>query len=251
MAQVTDYVLTEEVKQWLDSEIADYQNPQHWEVAKEDGEGKIVWQKNLKAAGVKNEKIAWWKFSAVIPGAKLHEVYDIIHKDGLTYQKILSEGFDGGLKVEELPAARLGGAAEEAVIQHRAFKLRIVNNRDFLTLTCQRSFTAPNGTKGVASMTRSPETFSNKASKYPKPLPVAKGFTRADVLTCCAFLYQVDEGVHYTYTQRCDIHLSAFLPVPKAVLQREEKKHIWRHFDLMRQCVEAYRQEHGAPGAFD
>ena len=51
MAQVTDYVLTEEVKQWLDSEIADYQNPQHWEVAKEDGEGKIVWQKNLKAAG--------------------------------------------------------------------------------------------------------------------------------------------------------------------------------------------------------
>ena len=230
------------------------------------------------ASGVKNEKIAWWKFSAVIPGAKLHEVYDIIHKDGLTYQKILSEGFDGGLKVEELPAARLGmpgclcstlphgsgvpcrlvafaailgGAAEEAVIQHRAFKLRIVNNRDFLTLTCQRSFTAPNGTKGVASMTRSPETFSNKASKYPKPLPVAKGFTRADVLTCCAFLYQVDEGVHYTYTQRCDIHLSAFLPVPKAVLQREEKKHIWRHFDLMRQCVEAYRQEHGAPGAFD
>ena len=36
---------------------------------------------------------------------------------------------------------------------------------------------------------------------YPRPLPKAKGSTRGEVLTCCAFLYQTEEGVHYTYTR--------------------------------------------------
>lgn len=48
-------------------------------------------------------------------------------------------------------------------------------------------------------------------------------FRGAVVATCCAFLYQTDEGVHYTYTQRCDINLS--LPVPKAIIHHGEKGH--------------------------
>lgn len=136
----------------------------------------------------------------------------------------------------------------------------------------------------LPSMTRSVSVIK---PDYPKPLPVAKGFTRGEVLptaplhpsalapdgdrspnpmtegdvgspgprmgggwpqtwggfykflgshralvqfsagavvaTCCAFLYQTDEGVHYTYTQRCDINLS--LPVPKAIIHHGEKGH--------------------------
>eukprot|EP00667_Euglena_gracilis_P020385 EG_transcript_22076 len=213
MAIVTDYKLGPEVKAWLDSEVEDYLNPQHWVVSK-DEDGKTIWKKDLDAAGVKERKnIAWWKFAAVIPGAKVDEVYNIIHKNGIKYQTELSEGFDGGLLVEVLTPDRIDGMCEEAVVQHRAFRLKVVNNRDFFTLTCQRTFTGPNGKPVIASMTRSTSTLK---PDYPKPLPVAKGFTRGEVLTCCAFLYQTEEGVHYTYTQRCDIHLA--LPVPKAII---------------------------------
>jgi len=232
------------VKAWLDSEMEDYADPKHWVVSR-DEDSKVIWKKDLAAAGVTERKhIAWWKFASVIPGAKVDEVYSIIHREGVKYQPELTEGFDSGLLVEVITPDRIGGICEEAVIQHRAYRLRIVNNRDFLTLTCQRSFTAPNGSKGIASMTRSVSVIK---PDYPKPLPVAKGFTRGEVLTCCAFLYQTDEGVHYTYTQRCDINLS--LPVPKAIIHHGEKGHIWRHFDLMTKCVERYRKDAAAAAA--
>lgn len=50
MAVVTDYKLTDEVRKWIEYELNDYQNPQHWEVSK-DEDGKTIWKKDMAAAG--------------------------------------------------------------------------------------------------------------------------------------------------------------------------------------------------------
>jgi hypothetical protein len=233
----TSYKVPEGTQEWVEAELADYLSPSHWEICKEK-DGKSMWKKDFHAAGVKqpskHKDIAYWKFSAVIPNATVQDIYDIMHHYGTRYQPYLTKGWVEGELVEVIPEDRRGNWCDEAVVQYRAFKLKIVNNRDFLTLTFQKNFTTPSGAQGIALLTRS-------VMDYPVQYPVKKGFTRAELISCCAFLIPAPDGCHYTYTQRANLNLS--IPIPKFIAHTAEKGHIWRHFEVMKKCVAIHQED--------
>lgn len=235
----THYRVSDEMIRWAQSELQDYIHPVGWEVQKET-DGKSMFRKKFPPEVTSRESpehraAAYWKFSAVIPGAEVSDLYDIMHRQCTKYQQYLTEGFDGAELVEVISPDRAGPWPDEAVVQYRAYKLPVVSNRDFFTLTFQKNFTMPDGRPGIGLFTKSVYDYPNEAV-----IPPRKNVVRAEVISCCVFLVPTPEGCFYTYTQRAQVNLA--IPIPKTVIRWGEKAHIWRHFDVIRQCVKMHQE---------
>eukprot|EP00906_Rhabdomonas_costata_P016162 RCo023196 len=236
----TGYRVNPLLLQWVQGELEDFLHPQNWELSKEK-DGKSMWRKHFPKEVTAHESAshrnaAYWKFSAVIPGASVDDLYDLMHRQCTKYQEYLSEGFEKAELVEMIPPERAGGWPDEAAVQYRAYKIPMVGRRDFLTLTMQKNFTLPDGRPGIG-------LFTTSLYDYPNSNKIAgvEDYTRAEVLSCCVFLVPTPEGCSYTYTQRAVVHL--IIPLPSAIIHLGEKSHIWRHFDTIRQCVVMHQQQ--------
>eukprot|EP00906_Rhabdomonas_costata_P016163 RCo023197 len=247
----TDYQVSPQVLDWAQGEVDDFLYPQNWELSKEK-DGKSMWRKRFPKEvtayeSTSTRNAAYWKFSAVIPGADVDDLYDLMHRQCTQYQPYLSEGFQSGELLEVVPPERAGYWPDEAAVQYKAFKVPMVGPRDFLTLTMQKNFAMPDGRQVIGLLTKS-------IDDYPSEVSIKGDYVRGEVLSCCVFLVPTPEGCSYTLTQRANVHLS--FPLPPGIVHKGEKSHIWRHFDVIRQVVRMHqankrRGQYTAAAAYD
>eukprot|EP01006_Ploeotia_vitrea_P022212 TRINITY_DN54615_c0_g2_i1.p2 TRINITY_DN54615_c0_g2~~TRINITY_DN54615_c0_g2_i1.p2 ORF type:complete len:219 (+),score=50.61 TRINITY_DN54615_c0_g2_i1:57-713(+) len=201
---------------WMDKELGDHLNPQGWK-EKEKGKRCVL----LKKEGLEPP---YYKVQGPMNGVTVDKLIDIVHTRSLDFQKNLNSNFLSGHIIEKVGPDALGGAAAEGVYYYQQSKLPVVDNRDFVTFTIMKPYENPArpGKKCCA--------FFSRSVNHPKAPELPKGFKRANLECCCAFLEEVDGGVMYTYTQQVDIHFPKAMKKP---VQTQTKEHLMKFFGLL------------------
>jgi len=180
---------------WVQNELKEYLQPQNWKVKENNTVDGFVLSKK---EGQTENNCPCYKIQGELVGVKPEVVLQVIHHKSLEYARSLDPHFQQGVV---LGAADASGIADEATIYYRQCHLPIVDNRDFVTICFVRSFKHPvSGNKCVGF-------FSRSIDDHPKAPAPPRGYTRAHVLACTAFVEETPRGTLYTYTNMTDVHM--------------------------------------------
>jgi len=188
--------IPQDTAQWMAAEWQDYIAPRNWTVKKSDGRVAL----SKKDDG--HHGPTQYKVSGPI-AARMDKLVNIIHTNATTYDKHLDPNTIQLNVVQRITKEQLGGLADEGVVYYRQAKLPFVDNRDFVTLTLMKITYNPQGHRVVAFFSRSVE--------HPSAPRVPAGFTRATVISCCAFLEETPQGVVYTFSNKTDPHMKSMM----------------------------------------
>lgn len=185
--------IPQDTAQWMAAEWQDYIAPRNWTVKKQKDGRATLSKKDDGSHGPTQYKV-----SGPIP-ARLDRLVNIVHTNASTYDRHLDPNVMQSTVLQRITKEQLGGLADEGVVYYRQAKLPFVDNRDFVTLTLMKITHNPQGHRVVAFFSRSVEHPS-----APRP---PSGFTRAHVISCCAFLEETPQGVVYTFSNKTDPHI--------------------------------------------